>query len=283
VAPVVIEEMLKDPERLKLGGEEKVLTVLFSDLEGFTTYSERYAPKEMIGILSEYYEKMTEEIFTHQGMLKEYVGDELMAIFGAPLEQRDHARRACAAALAMRARRRALGAEWADRGRPLLKARTGINSGPMLVGNLGSRFRYSYGVLGDQVNLGSRLEGLNKQYDTEILVGENTERLIDGAFRLREIDMVRVKGREQPARIYELLEEAGAPAAADRQALLQAYAAGLAAYRRQDWPAALKAFGHCLERVPGDGPARTMIARCRIYQKTPPPEAWDGVFEMLTK
>ena len=118
VAPIVIEEMLKDPERLQLGGEEKVLTVLFSDLAGFTGYSERFSPHEMISMLSEYFEKMTEHIFAQQGTLKEYVGDELMAIFGAPLEQADHAQRACAAALAMRDRLQALRSEWAKVGRP---------------------------------------------------------------------------------------------------------------------------------------------------------------------
>ena len=147
VAPMVIEEMLKDPARLKLGGDERVLTVLFSDLQGFTSHSERYAPHEMIELLSEYYARMTEQIFAYQGMLKEYVGDELMAIFGAPIEQVDHAERACAAALAMREHRNALREEWAKIGRPPLIARTGINSGLMLVGNLGSQYRFAYGVL----------------------------------------------------------------------------------------------------------------------------------------
>ncbi|HYA43565.1 MAG TPA: adenylate/guanylate cyclase domain-containing protein, partial [Syntrophobacteraceae bacterium] len=151
VSQVVIEEMLKNPDRLKLGGDEKELTVLFSDLEGFTSHSERYSPNQMISILSDYYNEMTEEVFAHSGMLKEYVGDELMAIFGAPLEQADHAKLACAAAIAMRERRRQLRTEWLEMGRPALRARTGINSGPMLVGNIGSRYRLSYGALGDHV------------------------------------------------------------------------------------------------------------------------------------
>jgi adenylate cyclase len=163
VSPVVVAEIIKDPSRLQLGGVEKNLTVLFSDLEGFTSYSERYTPQQMIELLSEYYAYMTEAVFACGGTLKEYVGDELMAIFGAPVEQQDHATRACHAALEMRARRRSLSNEWAERGRPSLRARTGINSGRMLVGNLGSKYRFSYGVLGDNVNLGSRLEGLNKQ------------------------------------------------------------------------------------------------------------------------
>ena len=209
VAPVVIEEMLKDPGRLKLGGEEKVLTVLFSDLQGFTSTSERYAPHEMIEILNEYYTRMTEQIFVYEGMLKEYVGDELMAIFGAPIEQLDHAERACAAALAMQEQRKALSEEWAKIGRPPLIARTGINSGLMLVGNLGSKYRFAYGALGDHVNLGSRLEGLNKTYKTQILIGENTAQMVENSFVLRELDTVQVVGREQAVRIYELLAKAG--------------------------------------------------------------------------
>jgi adenylate cyclase len=211
VAPAVVEELLRDPGRLALGGEEKVLTVLFSDLEGFTSQCERRAPREMVGILGDYYERMTEEVFAQGGTLKEYVGDELMAFFGAPVEQPDHAARACAAALAMRERRLALSAEWAAMGRPPLRARTGINSGPMLVGNLGSRYRFAYGVLGDQVNLGSRLEGLNRVYGTDILVGEGTARLVQPSFVLRELDLVRAKGKEQAVRVYELLARAGAP------------------------------------------------------------------------
>lgn len=283
VAPIVIEEMLKEPGRLKLGGEEKVLTVLFSDLEGFTTYSERYAPHEMIEILSDYYEGMTEQIFAHQGTLKEYVGDELMAIFGAPVEQPDHAERACAAALAMRERRHALVSDWTKSGRPRLRARTGINSGPMLVGNLGSKYRFAYGVLGDQVNLGSRLEGLNRIYGTEILIGETTAQLVKKSFLLRELDLVRVVGREQPVRLYELLATSGTSLLREQEKALSSYAAGLEAYRQQFWDEALGLFKQSLAPWPEDGPSRTMAERCQMYQKAPPPEEWDGVFEATHK
>jgi adenylate cyclase len=283
VAPIVIEEMLKEPGRLKLGGEEKVLTVLFSDLAGFTSYSERYRPNEMVNILSDYFSNMTEHIFAHQGTLKEYVGDELMAIFGAPLEQPDHAHRACAAALAMRERLHALRSDWARIGRPALKARTGVNSGPMLVGNLGSRYRFAYGALGDQVNLGSRLEGLNKEYGTEIIVGENTARLVEGSFLLREVDLVRVVGREQSVRIYELVAASGTSMPREKEQALSAYAAGLEAYRRQHWKEAMSLFSESLALWPEDGPCQVMADRCRIYQASPPPEGWDGVFEHVRK
>jgi adenylate cyclase len=283
VAPLVVEEMLKQPGRLKLGGEEKVLTVLFSDLEGFTGHSERHTPSEMIDMLSEYFGKVTEQVFAHQGTLKEYVGDELMAFFGAPLEQTDHAARACGAALAMRDALHALGGEWAKTGRPTLRARTGINSGLMLVGNLGSRYRFAYGVLGDQVNLASRLEGLNRAYGTEIVIGENTAQLVEGAFLLREIDMVRVKGRTQAVRVYELLARAGTALPPEREKALAAYAAGIEAYRQRSWDEALGLFGQALALWPEDGPSRTMAERSRLYRASPPSAEWDGVFEQLEK
>jgi adenylate cyclase len=283
VAPLVIEEMLKDPERMKLGGQEKVLTVLFSDLWGFTGYSERYAPHEMIAFLSEYFERMSQKVFQHWGTLKEYVGDELMAIFGAPLDQPDHAQRACLTALEMRKELAALRAEWARMGRPALRARTGINSGPMLVGNLGSRYRFAYGALGDNVNLGSRLEGLNREYGTEIIIGENTAQLVGDVFRLRELDLVRVKGRHNAVRVYELLGQAGDLMPEQVERALAPFEAGLAAYRRQDWEAAEVCFNRALQVNPADGATRTMLERCRIYRQTPPPPDWDGVFEMLSK
>jgi adenylate cyclase len=283
VAPLVVEEMLKDPRRLKLGGEVKTLTVLFSDLEGFTSYSERYAPDEMAEMLGEYYNRMTEQIFVHRGTLKEYVGDELMAIFGAPLEQADHAERACAAALAMREARLELAVEWAKIGRPKLRARTGINSGPMLVGNLGSKYRFAYGALGDQVNLGSRLEGLNKVYGTDILVGENTARLVERAFLLREVDTVRVLGRAQPVRIYELVARLGTARVFEQEKALKAYAAGLEAYRQKVWDEALSLFEQALTIWPAEGPARTLAERCAAYRNSPPPADWDGVFEQAFK
>jgi adenylate cyclase len=283
VAPLVIEEMLKDPERMKLGGQEKVLTVLFSDLWGFTGYSERYAPHEMIAFLSEYFEKMSQKVFTNWGTLKEYVGDELMAIFGAPLDQPDHAQRACLTALAMRQELAALREEWTRIGRPALRARTGINSGPMLVGNLGSRYRFAYGALGDNVNLGSRLEGLNREYGTEIIIGENTAQLVGEAFRLRELDLVRVKGRQNAVRVYELLAQAGEVLPEEVEKALEPFAAGIEAYRRQAWAEAMVFFSRALEANPADGAARTMLERCRIYRQNPPPPDWDGVFEMLRK
>jgi adenylate cyclase len=237
----------------------------------------------MFELLSEYYGRMTEQIFACEGMLKEYVGDELMAIFGAPIEHRDHAVRACRAALDMRMHRHRMSAEWVKMGRPPLVARTGVNSGPMLVGNLGSEYRFSYGVMGDDVNLGSRLEGLNKQYGTEILIGENTAELVNGAFRLREVDLVRVVGKKKPTRIYELLALAGTSLPEEQEAAFRDYAAALAAYRERRWHDAVGLLQQVLRRAPNDGPSRVLLERCGEFAESPPPPEWDGVFEATKK
>jgi adenylate cyclase len=183
----------------------------------------------------------------------------------------------------MREHRNALRAEWAKLGRPPLITRTGINSGLMLVGNLGSQYRFAYGVLGDHVNLGSRLEGLNKVYGTGILIGENTARLVEKSFVLSEIDIVRVVGREQPVRIYALLAKYGTSLPRAQEKAFSAYAAGLEAYRQQRWDEALGLFAECLTLWSGDGPSRTLAERCQLFHKTPPPEEWDAVFEAMYK
>jgi len=283
VAPVVIDEMLEDPTRLTLGGQEKVLTVVFSDLKGFTSYSERYAPAELFALLSEYNARMTERIFARDGMLLDYIADEIVALFGAPVERADHAVRACAAALEMREHRRVMSEEWVALGRPPLLARTGINSGVMLVGNLGSEYRFSYGILGDNVNLASRLEGLNKEYGTEILLGDQTVQLIGDAFLTREVDVVRVVGKKEPTRMYELIADAGTEMPEPQKEALRIYAAALEAYRAQRWDDALALFDAVVARAPADGPSLTMIRRCRLYRAEPPAPDWDGVFEATRK
>ena len=278
-APEVIEIIMANPTGLRLGGEERVVTALISDLAGFTSFSERRTPSEVITVLSEYYGEMTEEVFNVQGTLVEYVGDELFAIYGAPVAQADHAKRACESALAMQARRKALTAEWEKLGRPLIRARTGINTGNMLVGNIGSKYRFHYGAMGDPVNLASRLEGLNKIYGTQIIVSDNTAQQVTGLFRLRELDLVRVKGREQPLGIHELLGAIDVALPLEYEEMLSLYQMGLAAYRERRWDEAARMFERCLRRWPNDGPALLMQRRCRDYREKPPAGDWGGTFE----
>ncbi|WP_022664855.1 adenylate/guanylate cyclase domain-containing protein [Desulfospira joergensenii] len=283
VPPSVSEIIAKEPARLQLGGEEKELSVLFSDLVGFTTHSERLPPRRIVEILSDYFKEMTDEIFKYEGTLKEYVGDEMMAIFGAPIEQADHAGRACAAALAMSEKARQLRKNWEKNGRPPLYARTGINTGPMLVGNLGSPYRFSYGVLGDQVNLASRLEGLNKIYGTEIIIGENTAGMLDEAFVLRELDYVRVKGRKQAISIYELVSHGEQPRLEKQDEVILYYGAGLDSYRQEKWETAIENFQKVLAYRPDDGPSREMVKRIRSFMEVPPGRDWDGIYEQVNK
>jgi adenylate cyclase len=283
VSTEVIDDMLADPSHLRLGGDEKVLTVLFNDIVGFSTVSEQFPPSGVIAILSDYYTRMTEQVLANRGTLTNYIGDELMAIFGAPVAYADHARCACAAALAMRDQRAQLAAEFAKVGRPALRARTGINTGTMLVGNVGSAYRFAYTVLGDQVNLTSRLEQLNRTYGTEIMIGETTASLVADAFVLRELDRVKVKGRAQALRIFELVGRREASLPHDQERMLRIYAAALEAYRQRRWEEAAKSFRQCQALWPDDGPSRLMEERCRGYLTVPPSETWDGAFAHQSK
>lgn len=283
VASDVIEEVLKSPQALKIGGQEKLLTVLFSDLAGFTAFSEHNTPQQVIELLSEYHDRMTERLFDHQGTLIGYIGDELIALFGAPVEQPDQAQRACAAALAMLRQRNQLGDEWVKMGRPRLKARTGIDTGTMLVGNIGSKYRFTYSVLGDHVNLASRLEQINKAYGTLIMISENTAKQVMGKFVMRRVDLIKVVGRTQALEIYELIANIDDTIPPAQQQLLDVYAASFSSYQQRSFTAALQGFEQCLAINPDDGPSKVLAARCRLYCQAPPPDKWDGSFEHLTK
>jgi adenylate cyclase len=283
VAPEVVNEIVKHPEKLNLGGERRVLTVLFSDLRGFTAISERIGSHALVELLNEYFTAMTDMVLQHRGTLDKYIGDSIMAFYGAPIEQEDHPVRACYTALDMVKHLKNLQDGWSARNLPQLSMRIGIHTGEMIVGNIGSTTRFNYTVMGDAVNLASRLEGLNKAYGTEILIGESTAQLVEQSVLLREIDTVQVVGKEQGVHIYEPLARAGTSLAPKQEKAFSSYAAGLEAYRDRRWAEALELFKEALTLWPEDGPSRTMADRCQVYQKTPPPEEWEGVFESLHK
>lgn len=206
VPPAVVDRILDHPERLGLGGEKRELTVLFSDIRGFTGISESLPPEKLVPLLNEYLTHMTEQVFRHEGLLDKYIGDAILAVYGAPIPHPDHARRACRSALDMVRAARTLQAGWIAQGLPPLNLGVGINTGPMVVGNMGSKTRFDYTVIGDAVNLGSRIESLNKQYGTHILVSEFTWRQVRDEFLyMREIDVAAVRGRSEPVRLYELM------------------------------------------------------------------------------
>jgi adenylate cyclase len=278
----VVEQMLKNPEKLKLGGEKKDLTVLFSDIRGFTSISERMAPELLVKFLNEYLTKMTDIVFKYDGLLDKYIGDALMAIWGAPLDQPDHARRACFTALEMVEELRVLQEKWAAEGMPRLDIGIGINVGPMVVGNMGSERRFNYTVMGDSVNLGSRLEGLNKLYGTNVIVSEMTYERVRDEILGRELDSVRVKGKHQPVKIYELMARRAA-VSAEQQALTEEFNSALAEYKKRNWDQALQAFQSLLARHPHDGPTKVYVERCQTLMSTPPPLDWSGVYTLTTK
>ncbi len=206
VPPAVVDRILDRPEQLGLGGEKRELTVLFSDIRGFTTIAEGLPPERLVQLLNDYLTHMTEQVFRHEGLLDKYIGDAMLAVYGAPIAHPDHAKRACRSALDMVRAARILHAEWIAQGLPSLDLGVGINTGPMVVGNMGSKTRFDYTVIGDAVNLGSRIESLNKQYGTHILVSEFTWRQVKDEFLyMREIDVATVRGRSEPVRLYELM------------------------------------------------------------------------------
>ena len=277
----VINEMLKDPSKLKLGGDKKNLSVLFSDIRGFTTISEKLSPEDLVHLLNEYLTAMTDIVFKYDGTLDKYMGDAIMAVFGAPLDQPDHAKRACLTALDMMNELHKLQKKWQEEGKPPLNIGIGINSGDMVVGNMGSQMRFDYTVMGDMVNLGSRLEGTNKEYGSNIIFSEFTYDAVKDYVCCRELDSVRVKGKKLPVKIYELLGEKKDES--KWKDFIVSFEEGLKLYRTSKWDEAIAAFQKTLSIRPEDETSRIYIERCKNLKENPPPAPWDGVFVMTKK
>ncbi len=281
--PAVVNQLIENPEMLRLGGERKELTVFFSDIAGFTSLSEKLTPETLVALLNEYLTAMTAIIFEHGGTLDKYEGDAIMAFWGAPVHQDDNAIRACRASLAMQRELAIIRNQWKAEGKPELHVRIGLNTGEMLVGNMGGRERFDYTVIGDSVNLASRLEGANKQYHSSIMLGQLTrdraaEHIID-----RELDLLVVVGKSDPVRVYELLALKEEGVSAEMQKFLSCYHEGLRLHRLREWEAAIACLEEALKHKPGDYPAQIYIERCKMYQIAPPPHDWNGVFVLKTK
>jgi adenylate cyclase len=281
VAPSLVTDILKDPSRLVLGGEERRLTVFFSDIRGFTTISEGLTPPALVKLINDYLTPMTDIILKSGGTVDKYMGDAIMAFWGAPVWQEDHAVRAAKTALEMMEKLRLMQAEWEKQGIPRLDIGIGLSTGRLTVGNMGSHMRFDYTVMGDSVNLGSRLEGLNKEYGTHIIVPKFTYEDIKQEFILRQLDLIRVKGKKVPIKIYELM---GRKDAGDKmREVAGLFEAGLQAYMRRDWDAAEANFRKTLAIAPGDGPSTVFLNRVKNMRETELPEDWDGVCVMKTK
>ncbi len=281
LAPGVVNQLLKEPELLRLGGEEKVLTAMFTDIRGFTAISEGLSPSELVELLNEYLSEMSEIVIKNWGTLDKYIGDAIMAFWGAPYPQADHAERACRAALEMLATLKRLQERWQAQGRSQINIGIGINTGPMVVGNMGSNVRFNFTIMGDNVNLASRLEGINKKFGTRLIISESTYQAVGNVLVVRELDLIRVQGKMKPVRIYELLG-----LEKDRvkfRDLVDRFHEGLENYRSGRWDLATETFDKLAQDYPDDKPSRVFLERCEQLMGRPPEGVWDGVFTMTEK
>ncbi len=278
LSPDVIDRIIRNPSLLRLGGEKREITSFFSDVAGFTSISEALSPEDLVNLLNEYLSEMTEIILASGGTLDKYEGDAIIAFWNAPLDQPDHALRACRAALQCRKRLAEMGPRFSEKiGRPLAM-RIGLNSGPAVVGNMGSSRRFDYTAMGDTVNLASRLEGAAKLFRVTILAGDETHARVREAIVAREVDTIRVVGKARPVSVYEVIGERGGVAAEETEKL-SLFERAREAYKRRDWDGAAELFA----RLEGDGAAEMYVARCRELKASPPPADWNGIFELKHK
>lgn len=277
MSKTVVDQLMESGEAV-LGGTGRDVSVLFSDIRGFTSISERLGAKETVALLNEYFTDMVDIVFAHDGVLDKYIGDMIMAVFGAVLQGDDDAINAVTVGNRMMTALHVLNARRAARGGEAIRIGIGISTGNVVAGNIGSLKRMEYTVIGDRVNLAERLEGANKFYGTSILICDATWMAVKGHVAAREIDLIRVRGRDTPVAIHEALGHHSEDSFPHREEVLGAFAEGLMRYRQRDWIAAERAFAKALAANPQDGPSRIYLERCRIYRQTPPPASWDGVW-----
>ncbi|MGM0451684.1 MAG: CHASE2 domain-containing protein [Thermodesulfobacteriota bacterium] len=282
LSPAVVQELIESPEKLVLGGEKREITAFFSDVEGFTSISEKLDPVTLVELLNEFLTEMTDIVLKNAGMVDKFEGDAIIAMFGAPNALENHARAACQAAIEMQDRLDGLRAKWETEKGVTIRMRVGLYSGFAVVGNMGSKNRMDYTMMGDTVNTAARLEGVNKFYGTYVMVGESTYEAAGDRVFAREIDAINVVGKTRPVRIYEVVGSTGAVSDPVRQAS-RLYEAGLRAYRKRQWAEAITSFEQALSVLPDDRPSRIMAERCRQYRENPPDTHWNGAFEMTRK
>jgi len=286
LAPQVLEEVLRSPQKLKLGGERKYMTVLFSDIEGFTSLSEKLGPEEISAILNEYLGSMMNCIKRTGGTLDKFIGDAVMAEWNAPVTQGDHAARACDTALFMMEELKVLGEKWKKEQRPPLNVRIGINTGEMVVGNMGSREIFDYTVIGTEVNIAARLEPLNKDFGTNIIVSESTHRETEkwypGKFVFCFLAKVALKGRNSPLNVYELVGWKDTIENVRLEAK-ELYSKGLDLFYKAKFSDARRFFQQAIQKYPADGPSKKYISICEYYERSPFVPGWNGVYVQQSK
>lgn len=274
--PKLVAQLIQSPDKLELGGEEREATIMFADLAGFTTLSETLSPKELISFVNIYLGAFADVILKHDGMIDKYIGDCIMAVWGVPLYDEQHSRKACDAAMAMKTKLLELNKNSGKN----ISFRIGITSGQVLAGNVGGGTQFNYTVLGNDVNLASRIESLNKFYGTMILVNERTKKFLPTSLLMREVDIVRVKGQEQAEKLIEVSDETS------NSAVVQGFEQFNNArdlYHNRNWHEAKSSLEKVFEFIPNDGPTKILIKRCDEYLLEPPPAEWDGVYVMTEK
>jgi adenylate cyclase len=280
----VVDTLLGSPETLKLGGEERVMSVLFSDLAGFTTISEKMTPGELVHLLNQYLTEMTDIVLAEGGIIDKYEGDAIMAEFGAPLPLLDHADRAVRAGLRMQRRLKELREIWKGEGLPELRCRVGINTGSMIVGNMGSNQVFDYTVIGDSVNLASRLEGANKRYNTYLMISEATlGYLTPGIFRTRVLDVIKVKGKTNAVKVFEVIGESSHPVDPNDGAYYTAYENAFERYLARDFDGARQKFKEALSLRPDDPASQDILQRMDGVDPNQLPPDWDGSIALTSK
>ncbi|MCK6601416.1 MAG: CHASE2 domain-containing protein [Bacteroidetes bacterium] len=280
----VVDKMLENPDSVRLGGEKVELTIMFSDLSGFTTISEMLTPEELVVLLNEYLGSMTDIIMQAGGTLDKYIGDAIMAFWGAPIPQEKHAILACRAVMKQQAKLKVLAQGWVDQGFPRLIARFGVNTGQVVAGNMGSSSRFNYTVMGDSVNLAARLEPANKEFDTLVMISEFTYEKVKDEFLCRQLDLLQVKGKTKPVTVYELMADRLAEEdLTHMEKIAYIYNEGLKLYYAQQFSEAIKVFEQVLTVEPNDGPSKTYIKRCHDFMENPPGADWTGVYVMKHK
>jgi len=280
LSPQVVEQLVAQPELPRLAGEQIEVTAFFSDIKGFSTFSERFAqdPQGLVRVLNTYLTRVSAVLLQHGACLDKYIGDAVVCIFGAPLRMEDHARRACGAALDVQAEVERIRADFAAQGLPDVYTRVGLNTAVMFVGNFGSEQLFNYTAMGDGMNLASRLEGANKPYGSRILIGPRTQALVSDAFETRELDRVRVAGKHEAVAIHELLGRKG-ELSPTKQVVCALYAEGLVLWRAANFGEARALFARAVVMDPEDAPSRALLARCDRDLASPPP-AFDGVVDL---
>jgi adenylate cyclase len=282
LSPKVIDMLVKNPDKLSLGGERREMTAYFSDVASFSSISEKLSPDQLVALLNEYLTEMTDIIAKYDGTVDKFEGDAIIAFWGAPLDQPDNALKCCLATIDMQNRMKEIRARFEEEGKPVLNVRMGINTGPMVVGNMGSQTRMDYTIMGDSVNLAARLEGANKYYDTYTMISHFTYDKVKDEVEVRELDTIRVVGKKEPITVYELLETKGN--LDDQTAdLVNRYNSALELYKNRQFGEAKTEFEFILQDNPEDGPSKTYISRCEAYLEDPPGEDWDGVYNLTAK